>query len=189
MILAINDLNLAVFVHPWDMKGTNRFWSQHIAFMPYLSQVAMSAVIKGGILDKYPDLRVMFSHGGGNYLWNEPRSNAGQKSRPSLFERHETYKNTDGKKTTYFVDSNVFDVDNLELIIKRLGSDGKMALGTDCPFPLGSAPSDAKLKLKTYPQKLIEEANLSQEEKEDILFWNALSWLEGYEKEFLSSVK
>jgi len=45
------------------------------------------------------------------------------------------------------------------------------------------------LKIKTYPQKLIEEADLSKEDKEDILFWNAISWLEWDGKEFLSSVK
>jgi len=174
----LQELDLAVFVHPWDMAGTNNFWSQHIAYMPYLTHIAMKSIIEGGVLNRFPRLRVMFSHGGGNYLWQTTRSEAGKTARPNLFERQECYQTNGADNTAlYFVDSNVFDPDNLEFIVKKIDGKGKVALGTDCPFPLGSAPSDSELKKVYSPQKIVEATKLDDEQKRDIYYKNALEWL------------
>ena len=67
----------------------------------------------------------------------------------------------------FWVDSLVHDLDSLNYLIKKIG-DKKIALGSDYPFPLG----------ERRPGELIESSRLSNQTKENLLFKNALDWLD-----------
>ena len=64
------------------------------------------------------------------------------------------------------MDSLVHDADTLDFLLNKIGSN-RIALGTDYPFPLG----------ELEPGKLIESMSLSSEQRDKLLFRNALEWL------------
>jgi len=73
-----------------------------------------------------------------------------------------------------WVDSLVHDQDALELLIKKFGIE-RIMLGSDYPFILG----------EHNPGTLIEESNLTKEQKDQILYKNALEFLGVSEEQFL----
>ena len=60
----------------------------------------------------------------------------------------------------------VHDGDALDFLIKKIGAD-KISLGSDYPFPLG----------ELEPGKLIESMDYPDEQKDKLLFQNAMDWL------------
>ena len=62
---------MALFIHPWDMMGKSdmeRYWLPWLVGMPAETSRAACSMIFAGVLDKYPKLRVMYSHAGGSFL-------------------------------------------------------------------------------------------------------------------------
>jgi len=127
------DLDLPVFVHPLDGGGAAiRRQGQPYDFgLGMLTDTAMAAVglINGGVLDRYPNLRVVLAHGCGTFAWAFPRLRIGSQMTPTpeLAERY-----ADLAKRLW-VDSLVFDPEHLRLVARRFGADHIM-LGSDFPF-------------------------------------------------------
>jgi aminocarboxymuconate-semialdehyde decarboxylase len=112
-----------------------------------------------------PNLRVAFAHGGGSFPATAGRIQQGYDVRPDLcaIDNQVNPKNYLGK---FWVDSLVHDGDALDFLIKKIGAD-KIALGSDYPFPLG----------ELEPGKLIESMDYPDEQKDKLLFQNAMDWL------------
>jgi aminocarboxymuconate-semialdehyde decarboxylase len=63
-------LDAAIFVHPWDMLGKSRmpkFWLPWLVGMPAETCLAISCMTFGGVFERFPKLRVAYAHGGGSY--------------------------------------------------------------------------------------------------------------------------
>ena len=63
-------LNVALFVHPWGMDNQgrrNNFWLPWLVAMPAETTAAIACILMGGVLQKHPKLRFCFAHGGGAY--------------------------------------------------------------------------------------------------------------------------
>ena len=165
---AAQDLNAAIFVHPWDMMGESemkKYWLPWLVGMPAETSRAICSLIFGGVFERLPNLRVAFAHGGGSFPGTVGRIQHGFDVRPDLcaVDNNVAPKNYLGK---FWVDSLVHDADALDFLIKKVG-ESKIALGTDYPFPLG----------ELEPGKLIESSNYSNETKDKLLFENAFDWL------------
>ena len=165
---AAQDLNAAIFVHPWDMMGESemkKYWLPWLVGMPAETSRAICSLIFGGVFERLPNLRVAFAHGGGSFPATVGRIQHGFDVRPDLcaVDNNVAPKNYLEK---FWVDSLVHDTDALDYLIKKIGIN-KIALGTDYPFPLGDLE----------PGKLIESSNYSDEMKEKMLSRNALDWL------------
>lgn len=165
---AAEDLNAAIFVHPWDMMGQDqmtRYWLPWLVGMPAETTRAICSMIFGGVFEKFPKLRVAFAHGGGSFPATLGRIEHGFQVRPDLCAVDNPVNPREylGK---FYVDSLVHSAENLDFLIKLMGID-RVALGTDYPFPLGEAS----------PGTLIESMNLSQKEKTKLLGGNAMHWL------------
>src|SRR5207253_4687344 len=81
------ELNTAVFVHPWDMMGQERmpkYWLPWLVGMPAEGAQAIASVIFGGVLERLPSLRLCFAHGGGAFAFTFGRIQHGFESRPDL---------------------------------------------------------------------------------------------------------
>ena len=165
---AAQDLNAAIFVHPWDMMGESemkKYWLPWLVGMPAETSRAICSLIFGGVFERLPNLRVAFAHGGGSFPGTVGRIQHGFDVRPDLcaVDNNVAPKNYLEK---FWVDSLVHDTDALDYLIKKIGVN-KIALGTDYPFPLGDLE----------PGKLIESSNYSDEMKEKMFSRNALDWL------------
>lgn len=173
---AAQDLDAAIFVHPWDMMGTDRmpnYWLPWLVGMPAEVSLAICSLIFGGVLERLPQLRIAFSHGGGAFPSTIGRISHGFQVRPDLC----AVDNAVDPRTylsRLYVDSLVHDSLQLRYIMDCLGSD-RIALGSDYPFPLG----------EEIPGTLIAQMNLSHEVQARLLAGTALEWMGRSAKDFV----
>ncbi len=164
---ACERLEMAVFVHPWDMMGEKdmqKYWLPWLVGMPAEVSRAICSLIFSGTLERLPDLRICFAHGGGAFPATIGRIEHGFDVRPDLFTN-----NSHGPRhylARMFFDSLVHDSKSLSFLLGLVGDD-RVALGSDYPFPLGEAE----------PGKLIGSMNFDDGVKEKLLSQNALDWL------------
>ena len=135
---AAQDLDAAVFVHPWDMMGQDamrKYWLPWLVGMPAETSRAICSMIFGGVLERLPRLRVAFAHGGGSFPATLGRIEHGFRVRPDLVAVDNDVNPRDYIPRLVF-DSLVHDPAALRFLID-LASPDRIALGTDYPFPLG----------------------------------------------------
>lgn len=172
---ACQDLDMAVFVHPWDMMAKSkmeRYWLPWLVGMPAETSLAICSMIFGGVFERLPKLRVAFAHGGGSFPATIGRIEHGFNVRPDLcaIDNNVNPKEYLGK---FWIDSLVHDSNVLESVVELFGSN-RVALGTDYPFPLG----------ELSPGKLIRESSFPDPIKSDLLGGSALEWLQMHRKDF-----
>lgn len=170
---ACADMNMAVFVHPWEMMGQEKmqkYWLPWLVGMPAETSLAICSMIFGGVLERLPKLRVAFAHGGGSFPGTIGRIKHGFDSRPDLVavDNKINPRKYLGK---FWLDSLTHDASMLDYIVKLVGAN-RVALGSDYPFPLG----------ELEPGKLINEMKYSEDVKAQLLHTSALEWL-GIKKE------
>jgi aminocarboxymuconate-semialdehyde decarboxylase len=171
---AAQQLDAAIFVHPWDMLGKERmpkYWLPWLVGMPAETSLAICSMIFGGVFERFPQLRVAFAHGGGAFPFTIGRIEHGFDVRPDLCgidnnTNPRSYLARRKNPARFYVDSLVHDTDTLRLLIKLFGAQ-RVALGTDYPFPLGEA----------RPGKLIASLKLSSKEKARLLSESAREFL------------
>jgi aminocarboxymuconate-semialdehyde decarboxylase len=167
-------LGACVFVHPWDMMGSDqmgKYWLPWLVGMPAESSRAICSVIFGGVLERLPNLRIAFAHGGGSFPGTIGRIEHGFKVRPDLVAVHNKvnpreYLATPTKPARFYVDSLVHDEHALQTILRLVGPE-RIALGSDYPFPLG----------EDLPGSLIESMDLAPEVKRRMLTETAMEFL------------
>ncbi len=166
---AAADLGASVFIHPWDMMAEDdmkHYWLPWLVGMPAETSRAICSLIFGGVLERLPNLRIAFAHGGGSFPATSGRVSHGFQVRPDLCAVDSSIDPQDflGK---FWVDSLVHDADALDFLVKKVGPD-KISLGTDYPFPLGEEKPGSLVKSQT---------NFTDVMKEKILGTNAFDWL------------
>jgi aminocarboxymuconate-semialdehyde decarboxylase len=165
---AAEELGAAIFVHPWDMMGQGRMprhWLPWLVSMPAETSLAICSLTMGGVLERHPDLRICFAHGGGSFPVTIGRVDHGFAVRPDLCQTR-TKTPPSGFIDRIYLDSLVHDEAALKFIAERFGVH-RIALGTDYPFPLG----------ELEPGALIEAAPFTPEQKERMLSGTALEFL------------
>jgi aminocarboxymuconate-semialdehyde decarboxylase len=150
VLAAAESLGAAVFVHPWDMLAPERMtrhWLPWLVGMPAELALAIASVVLGGVLDRHPDLRLLFAHGGGAFPGLLGRVEAGFHARPDLAATATETEPRESARRIY-VDSLTHDPDALRLVAGVVGED-RIALGTDYPFPLGERVPGATIEALT----------------------------------------
>lgn len=166
---AAQEMNAAIFVHPWDMMGKEhmpQYWLPWLVGMPAETSRAICSLILGGVFERLPRLRVAFAHGGGSFPATLGRIEHGFRVRPDLCALDTTISPREqvGK---FFLDSLVHDPVVLRYLIQLVGVN-RVALGSDYPFPLG----------ETVPGQLIDSMrDLDVDSREWLFHRSALDWL------------
>ena len=165
---ACEDLDMAIMIHPWNMMGFDKikkYWLPWLVGMPAETSRAACSMIFGGIFEKFPKLRVNFSHAGGSFLPTLGRIEHGFNSRPDLVAIDNKVNPRD-YLGHFWVDSITHDPMFLEYILKLQGSK-RVTLGSDYPFPLGDLEIGAFIEKMGLPENVVED-----------IFCNAtLEWL------------
>jgi aminocarboxymuconate-semialdehyde decarboxylase len=172
---AAADLGAAVFVHPWEMLGRERmglYWMPWLVGMPAETALSVCSMIFGGVFEKLPKLRVAFAHGGGAFPGIIGRLEHGFNVRPDIVATANS-RNPREYIGRFFVDSLVHEPAMLNYMIDLFGSN-RIALGSDYPFPLG----------EHHPGKMIEEMDLDDDTRSNLLADAALEWLALKRKDF-----
>ncbi|WP_428912020.1 amidohydrolase family protein [Niallia sp. Krafla_26] len=155
---------MTIFVHALHPIGKERIigpsaLSALIGF-PTENALAASSLITGGVLEKFPNLKIYISHGGGTFSTLLPRLTFG-------WERMEEIRKVIPHPPSYYAkkiyyDTLVYDINTLHYLIGQFGS-SRLMIGSDYPF----------LIREKDPGYWIDDLNISQEEKEMILYKNA----------------
>ena len=164
---AAEELNAAIFVHPWDMLGSDRmpkYWLPWLVAMPAETSLAICSMIFGGVFERFPKLRVAFAHGGGAF----PFTDRPGRSRVSCSarcggggEHHQSTSLSRSRRQSSAV-LRRFTCSRrrgaADCCLNLFGAE-RVAFGSDYPFSLG----------ETHPGKLIESMKLSEKEKGQLL--------------------
>jgi aminocarboxymuconate-semialdehyde decarboxylase len=135
---ACRDLGMAVFVHPATplvgQERLTRYYFPLIVGNPLETALAISKLIFGAVLERLPDLRICFAHGGGAFPLTLARLNHGWKVRPegpaAIPREPREYARR------IYVDSLTLSAENLRFIVDVLGRE-RVVVGSDYPFDMG----------------------------------------------------
>ncbi|QFG22419.1 amidohydrolase family protein [Actinomadura sp. WMMB 499] len=132
-----------VFLHPFGCtlnERLDRWYLSNIVGQPVENAVALSHLIFSGVLDRYPDLKLLAAHGGGYLPTYLGRSDHGWRTRPDArgcIELPSTYL-----RRIWF-DSLVYTPQVLRALIAAVGVD-RVVMGSDHPFDMGNEnPAEA----------------------------------------------
>jgi aminocarboxymuconate-semialdehyde decarboxylase len=161
---AAQRLGLLLFVHPLE-GGVDA----DDPLMPILGNVLqftfrttmmIERMILKGMFEKYPNLRLCLSHGGGLLAFNIGRLDHSYSLRADL-KKVIPQKPSEYLEKLYF-DSIVHSVAALQYLVKVVGAD-RVVIGTDYPMAMGDFESVAKVK----------QLELADADREKILGGNA----------------
>jgi len=141
------ELGAALFLHPTGIPQLSR----RLAGNGYLTNgignplgttIALSHIIFGGTLDRYPGLKVIAAHGGGFLASYADRSDHVCRVNPAGCDPNITLKKapTEYLKQMYF-DSLIFTPEALRHLAAQVGA-GQIMLGSDYPYPWALNPVD-----------------------------------------------
>ena len=157
-------LRTPIIIHPHNPLGIERLGSYfltHLVGLPADTTVAAASLYCGGVIDRFPDLRVILCHGGGFLPYQMGRLNRGREIREDI--QKSTRRIGREALSWFYYDTIVFDPRVLEFLVSEAGAD-HVLLGSDCPFGIGDP----------HPIRVVEQARLSPEERECILVHNAV---------------
>ncbi len=156
-----------LFIHPWETLGKERMPRHNLMYtvgMPSETALAGASLILGGIMEKFPKLKICLAHGGGALPYLLPRLDQGWKVWPHL---RLLDKPPSHYAKQFYYDSLVNEPVNLNYLLQNFGHE-RIIMGSDYPFLLREVP----------PGKVIDDTvGLSKEQTEAMLGKNALRFL------------
>ncbi len=176
---AAESLQMPILIHPWQMMGqelTPDYFLPWLVGMPAETSRAMASIIFGGIYERFPKVKIMFSHAGGSLVSTIGRWDHGFQARPDLCQIHIKNKPSSYLKHVW-VDSITHDPLALSALIQLLGPD-KIAYGTDYPFPLGDLE---------HGKMIMEMKDISDAIKEKLFWKNAFNFFGLSPAEYMSA--
>jgi aminocarboxymuconate-semialdehyde decarboxylase len=130
------ELDILIFMHPSGFTDGGRLsdhYFSNIIGNPLDSTVAVHHLIFGGVLDRYPRLKIVVAHGGGYLPAYSGRIDHGHRARPDA-RRVIAKRPTSYLRKLYF-DTIVFTHHQLEYLARVWGSN-HLLLGTDYPYDM-----------------------------------------------------
>jgi aminocarboxymuconate-semialdehyde decarboxylase len=146
----VEELDIPLFIHPNSPAGTERIGKYYlINFLGYpLESAALAAqMVFGGVLDRFPNLKICLSHAGGVLPFLLGRLEHGQTVRPEAQEKCK-HPFTHYLKN-FYVDTITFRADTLRFVLEIM-PEGHVFMGTDYPYdmadtdPVGSVKAAVK---------------------------------------------
>jgi aminocarboxymuconate-semialdehyde decarboxylase len=155
------ELDALIFIHPSDVRGVAfdaPYYLRNLVGNPLETSYALARIIFGGVLERYPGLKILASHAGGFLPYTIGRLDRGYQCRrecqsvlprpPSSYLRR-----------LYF-DSISHSSASLRYLVEVVGAD-RVALGSDFPFDMGD------------PTPLANLADLTGDERASVAFRTA----------------
>ncbi len=161
---AVESLNVPILIHPEILPGSThmkKYFLANLVGNPLDTTLAAAHIIFGGVLEKFPKLKICLSHGGGYLPYQRGRWEHG-------FKVREECRVSISKPPSEYITHLYFDIVThflpaLEFLVGSMGAD-KVLLGTDYPFDMA----------ETQPVDMVQRlANVSEKDKQRILGDNA----------------
>jgi aminocarboxymuconate-semialdehyde decarboxylase len=131
------ELGCVVFLHPFGTSlgsRVNRFYLSNIVGQPLETTIALSHLIFGGVLDRFPGLKILAAHGGGYLPSYIGRSDHGYEVRP---EAHSMQRRPSEYLKQLYFDTLIYRPESVRHLVDQVGA-SQVVVGTDYPFDMGS---------------------------------------------------
>ena len=132
------DLRCLILLHPLDSlagRGVRRHFLSNMVGNPAETTIAVGHLVYGGVLERYPDLRICVVHGGGFVPYQVGRITRGWSARPDLAATRLTTSPRESLDRLYF-DTVLHDPGAIAALIAFAGVD-RVLLGSDYRFEMG----------------------------------------------------
>ncbi|MDP1990704.1 MAG: amidohydrolase family protein [Syntrophales bacterium] len=133
---AVEDLDIPIFIHASNPFGAERirdYYLVNLIGFPVETAITVAQLVFGGVLDRYPRLKICLSHAGGVFPFIVGRLEHGQSVRP------ETAALCKHPFSHYlrnlYVDTITYRADTLRFVLEMMPK-GNVFLGTDYPFDM-----------------------------------------------------
>ena len=130
------ELGVVVFMHPMGFTHADRmtdYYFNNIIGNPLESTLAVSHLIFGGVLDRFPGLKFLVAHGGGYLAHYRARMDHGWKARPDASTTAKKKPSSYLRK--FYYDTITFDPGMLESLVSLYGA-RQVMLGSDYPYDM-----------------------------------------------------
>jgi aminocarboxymuconate-semialdehyde decarboxylase len=161
-------LGMVIFVHPYAPLGRDRlgaYFLRNLLGNPFETTIAMSQVVFGGVLDRFPGLRLAFAHGGGAVPYVIGRLERGYAVEPECRAAGGRSPVTHLRRVYY--DTITHDAQALQYLVGRVGA-SQILMGSDWPFSIGDLD----------PVATVDKLDLEPAARAAILGGNAAALLE-----------
>ncbi|HSK29544.1 MAG TPA: amidohydrolase family protein [Candidatus Limnocylindria bacterium] len=149
---AAQKLDMLLFVHPLegglDADDPLSLILGNVLQFTFRTTMMIERMILKGMFEKYPNLRLCLSHGGGLLAFAIWRLDHSYGLRPEL-KKTIPHRPSEYLRKVYF-DTIVHSVAALEYVVTVVGSD-RVVIGTDYPMAMGDFDSVNKVKNLTLP--------------------------------------
>jgi aminocarboxymuconate-semialdehyde decarboxylase len=162
---AAEALGILLFIHPLGFTHANRmkeYYFNNLIGNPLESTLAVGHLIFGGVLDRFPGLKICVAHGGGYIPGYWGRMDHGWRARGDCSEHCKNLPSSYLRKLWF--DTLVFDKEQLSSLVRTHGSD-RLCLGSDYPFDMAE------------PNPVAFHDELNDDDKAKILGLNAADLL------------
>lgn len=131
------ELGAVVFLHPIGFTSPQRLTRHFLTNVignPLDTTLALAHIVFGGVLERYPRLKIVTAHGGGFLAHYPARMDHAYRVRPECHD-HITRPPSYYMKKVYY-DTMVFGEPQLDHLVNLYGAD-HVVIGTDYPYDMG----------------------------------------------------
>lgn len=153
-----------VFIHPttrgFDLSVLNDYYLWNTAGNPLETAITASHMVMAGVMERYPNLKVILAHGGGALMMVRGRLAHSHTFQPQA--QAKLKENPLDSLRRFYYDTLTHDADLLKSLIEFVGVD-HILVGSDYPFDMGD----------DHPANIVHALDIDQADKENILYGNA----------------
>jgi aminocarboxymuconate-semialdehyde decarboxylase len=136
----VAELDVPLFVHPYIPAGAERmqdYYLHNLIGMVGETGLAIASVLYGGVLERWPDLKLVFAHAGGVFPYIVGRMDHGYRVRQRECRAAIPQPPSAYLRRLYF-DNITFEPRALRYLVDLVGAD-HLLIGSDYPFDMGPA--------------------------------------------------
>ena len=171
------ELKAPVFIHPVQAMPTPRiakFALTQIAQYTFDTTLCVGSLIFAGVLDRFPELRIILSHGGGAFPWLVGRFDCLHATMDRAAQADVAQAAPSAYARRFHYDTILHSAMHLRWLAELVGTD-RMVLGSDYSFP----PADLD------PVGTVRRAGFSEVETAKILDYNARELMPALRAQYL----
>ncbi len=157
----IADLGVPLLIHPYIPAGAERmqdYYLHNLLGMVGETGLAIATVIYGGILERLPNLQIIFAHAGGVFPYIVGRMDHGYKVRIEECQKMIPHPPSHYMRQLHF-DCMAFDARAMKYLVDQVGAE-QVLLGSDYPFDMGPIGGPVR--------EVVANPYLTEEEKNQI---------------------
>lgn len=136
---AVEELGMVVFIHPTGFTQPDRFTEYYFFNTighPLEETICAGRLVFDGVMERHPELKIVFAHGGGFLPVYAGRFDHAYHAREDV--RHGLPRPPSEYLSMFYFDTMVFEPDQLGFLIGKYGAD-HVLLGTDYPYDMGES--------------------------------------------------